>query len=37
MTLHSYLLFVGASLVLVIVPGPDMIYMLGRCVAVGSP
>jgi threonine/homoserine/homoserine lactone efflux protein len=34
-TLHSYLLFVGASVVLAIVPGPDMIYMLGRCVAQG--
>ncbi len=28
MTLHSYLLFVFASFVLVIVPGPDMVYML---------
>jgi threonine/homoserine/homoserine lactone efflux protein len=35
MTLHSYLLFAGASVVLAIVPGPDMIYMLGRCVAQG--
>jgi len=34
-TLHSYLLFAGASVVLAIVPGPDMIYMLGRCVAQG--
>jgi len=35
MTLHTYLLFVLASIVLVIVPGPDMIYMLGRCIAQG--
>jgi threonine/homoserine/homoserine lactone efflux protein len=35
MTLHNYLLFVGSSIVLVLVPGPDMIYMLGRCVAQG--
>jgi threonine/homoserine/homoserine lactone efflux protein len=35
MTLHSYLLFVGASIVLQLVPGPDMIYMLSRCIAQG--
>lgn len=35
MTLHAYLLFVCASIVLVIVPGPDMLYMLGRCIAQG--
>jgi threonine/homoserine/homoserine lactone efflux protein len=35
MTLHSYLLFLGASVVLVLIPGPDMIYMLSRCVAQG--
>ena len=35
MTLQSYLLFVGASIVLVIVPGPDMLYMLSRSVAQG--
>ena len=35
MTLHNYLLFVGASVVLVLVPGPDMIYMLSRCVSQG--
>jgi threonine/homoserine/homoserine lactone efflux protein len=34
-TLHSYLLFVFASLVLVLVPGPDMVYMLARCIAQG--
>ncbi|HVY24217.1 MAG TPA: LysE family translocator [Steroidobacteraceae bacterium] len=35
MSLHSYLLFVVASFVLVLVPGPDMLYMLGRCIAQG--
>jgi len=35
MTLHNYLLFVSASVVLVLVPGPDMIYMLSRCIAQG--
>jgi threonine/homoserine/homoserine lactone efflux protein len=35
MRLHSYFIFVGASIVLVLVPGPDMIYMLSRCVAQG--
>jgi len=35
MTLHSYLLFVSASIVLMLVPGPDMIYMLSRCIAQG--
>ena len=35
MTIHDYLLFVGAGIVLVLVPGPDMIYMLGRCIAQG--
>ncbi|MES1196522.1 MAG: LysE family translocator [Steroidobacter sp.] len=35
MTIQSYLLFVAASFVLVIVPGPDMLYMLSRCVAQG--
>jgi threonine/homoserine/homoserine lactone efflux protein len=33
--LHDYLLFVGASIVLCIVPGPDMIYLLARCVSQG--
>ena len=32
---HDYLLFVGASIVLCIVPGPDMIYLLARCVSQG--
>jgi threonine/homoserine/homoserine lactone efflux protein len=35
MTLHNYLLFVLASIVLVIVPGPDMLYMVGRSIAQG--
>jgi threonine/homoserine/homoserine lactone efflux protein len=35
MTLENYLLFVGASLVLILIPGPDMLYMLGRCIAQG--
>lgn len=35
MSLQSYLLFVVASFVLVLVPGPDMLYMLGRCIAQG--
>jgi threonine/homoserine/homoserine lactone efflux protein len=35
MSLHSYLLFVGASVLLCIAPGPDMAYILGRCVAQG--
>ena len=35
MTLHSYLLFVGAAIVLMIAPGPDMAYMLARCIAQG--
>ena len=35
MTFHSYLLFVFSSIVLAVVPGPDMAYMLGRCIAQG--
>jgi len=35
MTLHSYLLFVLASIVLCIVPGPDMAFLLGRSIAQG--
>ena len=35
MTWHSYLLFCGASLVLCMSPGPDMVYLLSRCVAQG--
>ncbi len=33
--LHTYLMFIGAAFVLVIVPGPDMAYMLARTVAQG--
>jgi threonine/homoserine/homoserine lactone efflux protein len=32
---HGYWMFVAASVVLVLVPGPDMAYMLGRTVAQG--
>ena len=32
---HGYWIFVGASVVLVLLPGPDMAYMLGRTVAQG--
>lgn len=35
MDLHTYLLFIGAAIVLVIAPGPDMAYMLARTVAQG--
>ncbi len=35
MPLHTYLLFVLAAFALILVPGPDMLYMLGRCVAQG--
>jgi threonine/homoserine/homoserine lactone efflux protein len=35
MSLHSYLLFVVAAVALILVPGPDMMYMLGRCLAQG--
>lgn len=35
MTLHNYLLFVFASILLVLMPGPDMVYMLARCIAQG--
>jgi threonine/homoserine/homoserine lactone efflux protein len=34
-SLHNYLLFVLAAVALILVPGPDMLYMLGRCVAQG--
>jgi threonine/homoserine/homoserine lactone efflux protein len=36
MTLENYLLFVGASILLCIVPGPDMVFLLTRCVAQGT-
>lgn len=35
MPLHTYLLFVLAAVALILVPGPDMMYMLGRCLAQG--
>jgi threonine/homoserine/homoserine lactone efflux protein len=35
MDLSSYLLFVGAAIVLVAAPGPDMAYMLARTIAQG--
>jgi len=35
MELHTYLLFVGASIVLCVVPGPDMILLLARTIAQG--
>jgi threonine/homoserine/homoserine lactone efflux protein len=35
MSLHTYLLFVFAAVALILVPGPDMVYLLGRCVAQG--
>jgi threonine/homoserine/homoserine lactone efflux protein len=33
---NSYLLFIGASIILCIVPGPDMIYLLSRTIAQGK-
>src|SRR5471032_3402275 len=33
--IHTYLLFIGASVLLVIAPGPDMAYMLTRTVVQG--
>jgi threonine/homoserine/homoserine lactone efflux protein len=35
MTLHNYLLFVSACIAVALVPGPDMAYMLARCIARG--
>lgn len=35
MSIESYLMFVCASIVLCIVPGPDMIFLLGRTLAQG--
>lgn len=35
MDLQNYLLFVGASIILCIVPGPDMVYLLTRTIAQG--
>lgn len=33
--LHTYLLFIGAVIVLVMAPGPDMAYMLARTITQG--
>lgn len=33
---NSYLLFIGASIILCVVPGPDMIYLLSRTIAQGK-
>src|SRR5476649_2297967 len=33
--LHTYLLFIGACILLVIAPGPDMAYMLTRTIVQG--
>ena len=33
--IHTYLLFIGASVLLVIAPGPDMAYMLTRTIVQG--
>jgi len=35
-TLENYLLFVFASIALCVVPGPDIIYLLSRCIAQGK-
>jgi threonine/homoserine/homoserine lactone efflux protein len=35
MNIENYLLFVGASIILVLVPGPDMVYLLGRSISGG--
>jgi threonine/homoserine/homoserine lactone efflux protein len=35
MTSHSYFLFVCSSIALALVPGPDMAFMLARCIAQG--
>jgi threonine/homoserine/homoserine lactone efflux protein len=35
MNQHTYIPFIGASLVLCLVPGPDMLFLLGRTVAQG--
>jgi threonine/homoserine/homoserine lactone efflux protein len=34
-TLDSYLLFIAGSVLLVVIPGPDMVYLLARSVAQG--
>ena len=35
MTLHNFLLFISACIALALIPGPDMVYMLARCIAQG--
>ncbi len=35
MTLHNFLLFISACVALALIPGPDMAYMLARCIAQG--
>ena len=35
MTLHNFLLFISACIALALIPGPDMAYMLARCIAQG--
>ncbi|SIT44051.1 Homoserine/homoserine lactone efflux protein [Paraburkholderia ribeironis] len=35
MSAHTYMLFIGASVVLCLVPGPDMLFLLGRSIAQG--
>jgi len=35
MSWHTNMLFIGASLVLCLVPGPDMLFLLGRTIAQG--
>lgn len=35
MTAHSYFLFVCSSIALALIPGPDMAFMLARCIAQG--
>jgi threonine/homoserine/homoserine lactone efflux protein len=36
MDFNNYLFFIGASIILCIVPGPDMIYLLSRTIAQGK-
>lgn len=36
MNIESYTLFITASVLLCIVPGPDMVYLLGRTIAQGK-
>lgn len=36
MTIESYIVFVSASILLCIAPGPDMVYLLSRSIANGK-